>query len=529
MDLHGKHLIGATQSAEGTGDGFRGINPATGEPMEPVYHEATQAEVDRAFELAAVAHRAMKAIDRGRRADLLELIADKLDAIRDAWIERADAETARSVPGLQFEAGRCIDQIRMFAEYVREGSWLGARIEHADRERRPVPKPDTRVFNIAVGPVAVFGASNFPLAFSVPGGDTIAALAAGCPVVVKAHPAHPGTSEMAGAAIAEAVAESGFPEGTFSMLHGAGYEVGLAMVRHPLARAVAFTGSLGGGRALFDAAAARPHPIPVFAEMGSTNPVFVLPEAAREHGTAIAKGMRATVTMSVGQLCTCPGFVVALESPALDELRGQMAEYFGGAKDQVMLHAGIRGNFERGVERVASVAGVEQAGRPLIAAGAGGADASAVLFNTDATTFIASDELKDEVFGPSTMIVSCSSPDEMMALAESFEGQLTATIHGTPADLDEYAGLVSILEEKAGRVLIGGFPAGVEVCHAMVHGGPYPATTDSRTTSVGTAAIDRFLRPVCYQDFPQSLLPLELQDENVTRVLRLVDGEWSKD
>ncbi len=528
MDLHGKHLIGASTSAEAAADGFQGVNPATGETMEPVYQEATQAEVDRAFELAAQAHREMKKIDRGRRADLLDLIADKLDAIQDEWIARADAETARSVPGLAFEMGRTLNQIRMFAGYVREGSWLGARIEHADRDRRPVPKSDTRVLNIALGPVAVFGASNFPLAFSVPGGDTIAALAARCPVVVKAHPAHPGTSEMAGVAIAEAVAESGFPEGTFSMLHGAGYEVGLAMTRHPLAKAVAFTGSLGGGRALFDAAAARPTPIPVFAEMGSTNPIFVLPEAAKEHGTAIAKGMRATVTMSVGQLCTCPGFLVGLESPALDELRGQMAGYFEGAKDQVMLHAGIRSNFERGVERVAGTAGVEQAGS-LIEAGAGGADASAVMFSTDAATFMANEDLRHEVFGPSTMVVSCSSPEEMIAMAESFDGQLTATIHGTPADLEEYSGLVSVLEEKAGRVLIGGFPAGVEVCHAMVHGGPYPATTDSRTTSVGTAAIDRFLRPVCYQDFPQSLLPLELQDDNVTGVLRLVDGEWSKD
>ena len=529
MDLHGRHLIGASTSAEATGDGFHGINPATGETMAPAYQEATQAEVDRAFELAAQAHRGIKKIDRSRRAELLDLIATKLDAIRAEWIDRADAETARTGPGLDFEANRTIDQIRMFAEHVREGSWLGARVEHGDRERRPLPKPDTRTLNIALGPVAVFGASNFPLSFSVPGGDTIAALAAGCPVVVKAHPAHPGTSEIAGVAIANAVAECGFPEGTFSMLHGAGYEVGLAMVRHPLAKAVAFTGSLGGGRALFDAAAGRPGPIPVFAEMGSTNPVFVLPEAAQEYGARIAKGMRASVTVSVGQLCTCPGFLVGLDSPALDELRAQMAEYFEGANDQVMLHAGIRDNFARGVERVAAVDGVQQAGRPLVEAGAGGSDASPVMFATDAATFMASEELRHEVFGPSTMMVSCSSPEEMMAMAEAFEGQLTATIQGTPADLEEYSGLVAVLEEKAGRVVIGGYPTGVEVGHAMVHGGPYPATTDSRTTSVGTAAIDRFVRPVCYQDFPQSMLPLELQDDNVAGILRLVDGEWSED
>lgn len=529
MELHGRQIIGADTSAEGSGEGFRGVNPATGEAMEPLFQDATQAEVDRAYGLAVAAHQEIKGLGRERRAALLDAIAANLDAIRDEWIERAEAETGKPAGGLKFECGRTTNQLRMFAEHVREGSWLGARIEHGDPERKPLPKPDTRMLNIALGPVAVFGASNFPLAFSVPGGDTAAALAAGCPVVVKAHPAHPGTSEMAGRAIADAVAECGFPTGTFSMLHGAGHEVGVAMVEHPSARAVAFTGSLAGGRAIFDAAAARPQPIPVYAEMGSTNPVFVLPGAAQEHGAGIAKGMRNSVTLGVGQFCTCPGFLVGLESPALAELRGQLSGYFEGAAEQVMLHAGIRSNFERGVGRVAAVSGVDRAGDDLSDAGPGSASVGAVMFSTDAQTFLANEDLREEVFGPSTVVVSCSTRDELLALAESFDGQLTATIHGTPEDLEEYADLVKILEEKAGRVVIGGYPTGVEVGHAMVHGGPYPATTDARTTSVGTRAIDRFVRPVCYQDFPQSLLPLELQDDNVTGVLRFVDGEWSSD
>jgi len=529
MDLHGKQMIGAATSAEGAGDGFQGVNPATGEALDPVYHEATQAEVDRAFDLAEQAHREMKKLGREKRAELLDCIADKLKALGDEWLERAEAETGKPVGGLKFEAGRTTNQIRMFASFVREGSWTGARIENADPERSPFPKPDTRMLRIALGPVAVFGASNFPLAFSVPGGDTISALAAGCPVVVKAHPAHPGTSEMAGRAIAEAVAECGFPEGTFSMLHGAGYEVGIAMVTHSKAHAVAFTGSLAGGRAIFDAAAARPSPIPVYAEMGSTNPIFVLPRAAAEHGASIAKGMRNSVTLGVGQFCTCPGFVVGVEDPALAELRTAMAGYFEGASEAVMLHAGIRANYERGLGRVEAVDGVARAGGALGDAGPGGATASPALYTTDGATLIASDDLREEVFGPSTIVVGCASAAEMIQVAESFAGQLTATIHGTPEDLEEYAGLVTVLEEKAGRVIIGGYPTGVEVGHAMVHGGPYPATTDSRSTSVGTAAIERFVRPVCYQDFPQSLLPLELQDDNVTGILRLVDGEWTKD
>ncbi|NKB88383.1 MAG: aldehyde dehydrogenase family protein [Acidobacteria bacterium] len=527
MELHGKNIIGAAESVEPAGDGFQAKNPATGASLEPTYHDATQSEVDRAYGLAVAALPEIKKLGREARAKLLDCIAEKLDALGDEWLERAEAETGKPVGGLKFERGRTTNQLRMFAAFVREGSWTGARIEHADSERKPLPKPDTRMLRIAVGPVAVFGASNFPLAFSVPGGDTASALASGCPVIVKAHPAHPGTSEMAGRAIAEAVAECGFPEGTFSLLHGTGHEIGLAMVRHPEARAVAFTGSLAGGRALFDAAAARPSPIPVFAEMGSTNPIFVLPRAAAEYGTAIAKGMRNSVTLGVGQFCTCPGFLVGMESPELDGLRGQLTEYFEGAAEQVMLHSGIRSNFARGVERVAGVEGVSRAGDDLTDAGPGGATVTAVLFSTDAGTFMDSEEIRDEVFGPSTVVVGCGSRDEMFAMASSFEGQLTATIHGTPEDLEEYADLVGILEEKAGRVIVGGFPTGVEVGDAMVHGGPYPATTDSRSTSVGTAAIERFVRPVCYQDFPQSLLPLELQDDNVTRILRLVDGEWS--
>lgn len=529
MQLHGEQIIGGTTSRAGAGPDFHGVDPASGEQLEPGYRDATPEEVDRALQLADRAHRRIKGIDRQRRATLLEAIADAIEGLGDELLARAAAETALPEPRLRGERGRTTAQLRMFAEVVRDGWWLDARIDTAQPDRKPIPKPDTRHLQIALGPVVIFGASNFPLAFSVAGGDTASALAAGCPVVVKAHPNHPGTSEMVGRAIADAVREAGFPEGTLSLLHGAGHDTGLAMVEHPLTRAVGFTGSLAGGKAIFDAAARRDVPVPVYAEMGSVNPVFVLPGAARERGEEIARGLQSSVVLGAGQFCTNPGLVIVEEGEEQEQLRRQLAELIGDAPDATLLHAGIRRGFEEGLGRIESIAGVQRGGRQLADAGPGLAAATPTLFWTDAATFLAHEALAHEVFGPSSIMVSCDSLERMTEVAEALEGQLTATLHGTDEDLERAADLVAVLEEKAGRLVVNGYPTGVEVCDSMHHGGPYPATTDARSTSVGSLAIRRFVRPVCYQDFPQHLLPPALRDDNPEGLLRLVDGEWTRD
>jgi NADP-dependent aldehyde dehydrogenase len=395
-------------------------------------------------------------------------------------------------------------------------------------DRKPLPKPDIRRLLIPIGPVAVFGASNFPLAFSVAGGDTASALAAGCPVVVKAHPAHPATSEIAARAVIDAAAAAGMPPGVFSLIQSTRNNVAIALVQHPHTRAVGFTGSLRAGRALFDAAARRPSPIPVYAEMGSVNPVFLLPAALAERAEAIAEGLAASVTLGVGQFCTNPGMVVGVASESFDRFVRRLESLMRDARPGTMLYPALLRSYEAGVLRLSAVDGTT-----IVRASAGGQGqescALPALFDTTAQTFLQHPELSEEVFGPSTVVVRCGSREEMDAVARRLDGQLTATIHGTPADLTGHAWLVSILEDKAGRLIVNGFPTGVEVCEAMQHGGPYPATTDSRTTSVGTAAIHRFARPVAYQDFPQSSLPAELQDANPRGIWRLVDGAITKE
>lgn len=524
MDLHGQNLIGNATSADG-GATFTAVDPRTDTALEPKFHEATNAEVDRALRLAADAHPAFERAGREARAALLEAIADGLEALGSPLLERASAETGLPLGRLEGERGRTCGQLRLFANVAREGSYLGLRIDHGDAARKPLPKPDVRSMARALGPVAVFGASNFPLAFSVAGGDTAAALAAGCPTVVKAHPNHPGTSEHVGRAIAAAVAKCGLPAGVFSLVQGTGHEVGVALVRHPATRAVGFTGSLRGGRALYDEAAKRDEPIPVYAEMGSTNPVFVLPERMRAGGKELAAGLAGSVTMGVGQFCTNPGLVVAPSGDATDGFLTALAEGLRAVDEGPMLHAGIRRGFDARLDEVGAVAGVEvlERGTPRAKAGA-----CPALLAVDAARFLASPTLHEEIFGPSTMVVRCRDAAEMQAVARALQGQLTATVHADDGDRAACAELVPILEQKAGRVLFGGFPTGVEVCEAMVHGGPYPATTDSRTTSVGTGAIARFTRPVAYQSFPQELLPEELRDAAPAGLWRRIDGGWTR-
>jgi alpha-ketoglutaric semialdehyde dehydrogenase len=469
---------------------------------------ASPEEIDRAATAAEDASEAYAASPPSRIAALLEGIAAEIEGLGGALIEQAAAETALSADRLTGERGRTANQLRMFADVVRAGAWKDVRIDRALPDRKPLRRPDLRRTLIPIGPVAVWAASNFPLAFSVAGGDTASALAAGCPVVVKAHPGHPETSEMVAGAVGRAVDAQGLPPGVFSMLQGASPEVSLELVRHPKIAAGAFTGSLRAGRALFDAAARRPAPIPFFAEMGSVNPVFLLPGALTERGEAIADGLSQSVNLGVGQFCTCPGVAVAVESATLERFAEQLRGRFRRGGPGKMLTPAIERSYREVVDRIASTPGVSACG-PDPAAGA----SLPVLFETDAGTFLDQEDLRHEVFGPATVLVRCRSAAGMLEVARRLEGSLTATIHGTVEDLRESRALLSVLVRKAGRLVFNGYPTGVEVCAAMQHGGPYPATTDPRFTSVGTAAIQRFCRPVCFQDCPPEFLPSELQVE----------------
>jgi NADP-dependent aldehyde dehydrogenase len=500
-ELHGKNLIAGEPSALGAAT-FRAMAPKTGAPRGPAYHEATRGEIESAAERAEEAFASYGALPGPAIAALLERIAEEIAALGEALIECAHEETALPPERLVSERARTMNQFRMFAEVARDGAWRDIRIDRALEDRKPLRRPDLRRILVPIGPVAVWAASNFPLAFSVGGGDTASALAAGCPVVAKAHPGHPGTSELVADAIYQAIRACGIPPGIFSLLHGTSPEVSLALVRQPQIAAGAFTGSLRAGRALFDAATQRPAPIPFFAEMGSVNPVFLLPRALAERGETIADGLFQSVNLGVGQFCTCPGIVAAL--PGAEPFLARLRDRFRQAPSGTMLTAAIAHSYRLAVAHLESLPGVSA----TKAAAAG-----PVVFETDARAFFEHDELGHEVFGPATIVVRCGTAAEMEQLARGLEGSLTATVHGTAEDLREYRSLLAILARKAGRLVCNGFPTGVEVCAAMQHGGPYPATTDPRFTSVGTAAIQRFARPVCFQDFPPEFLPAELQDK----------------
>jgi 2,5-dioxopentanoate dehydrogenase len=522
MTLHGKNIIAGSLIATGPAQ-FRAMDPATGQELEPAFHEANEAHVDeglRAADQAFADYRRRPAADRAR---FLREIATQIEAFGEDLVDRANRETALGVERLRGERGRTTGQLRLFADLIEEGSWVDARIDHAIPDRKPLPKPDLRRMRIAIGPVVVFGASNFPLAFSVAGGDTASALAAGCPVVVKAHPAHPGTSELVASAIVTAVEKTGMPAGVFSLLHGRNPEMSLALVRHPLTAAVGFTGSLKAGRALFNAAAARRNPIPVLAEMGSVNPVFLLPGALAERGEQIAQGLKQSVTLGVGQFCTKPGVVVGIKHDATRRFVATASELMKTASPGAMLHAGIHTAYLEGVKQTSGIPGVAVASATQSPSGQ---QVIPTLFTTDGNTFLAHERLGEELFGPSAVFVTASSREQLMQIARELEGHLTATIHGTADDLRDFADLVDVLQQNVGRLIFNGFPTGVEVCPSMQHGGPYPATTDARTTSVGTAAIERFVRPICFQNFPQDVLPPELRDDNPLKIWRLVDGQF---
>ncbi len=524
--MSGKNFTGFTLSARGSKT-FRGFNPATGEWLEPAFHQATSEEIDAALALASRAAPALRAMSREATAAFLRVIGEELETVGEEWIERAAEETGLGPARLAGERTRTINQIRLFAALVKEGSWVDARIDPALPDRKPIPRPDLRRMLVSLGPVAVFGASNFPLAFSVAGGDTASALAARNPVVVKAHPAHPGTSEIAAEAIKRAVQKSRLPEGTFSMLHGIDPEISLAVVRHPAIKAVAFTGSLKAGRAIFDAASQRPEPIPVFAEMGSINPVFVLPGAARERRDEIASGLAGSINLGVGQFCTCPGLIVGKEDEAFKQFAEKLAALFGQAAPATMLHPGILKGYGEAVKRAQKVKGIT-AHPSMLPADPARTAATPVLFETDAAAWLSNAELAEEIFGPASILVHAEHDETLLQIARTLPGSLTASVFGDVSDLSAHRELIAVLEAKAGRLIFNGYPTGLEVSHAVHHGGPYPATTDPRFTSVGTAAILRFARPICYQNFPEKVLPPELQNENTLGIWRTIDGELTK-
>ncbi|MBL8067043.1 MAG: aldehyde dehydrogenase (NADP(+)) [Armatimonadetes bacterium] len=519
----GSQLIGARTSRQGQ-DEIYGIDPATRKELQPGFCIATHDEVDAAVCRAVEAASKFGRLGGAARARFLRRIAEEIESLGEALIRRAMAETALPEARLVGERGRTCAQLRMFAEVAEEGSWVDARIDRAMPDRQPLPRPDLRRMLVPIGPVAVFGASNFPLAFSVAGGDTASALAAGCPVVVKAHPSHPGTSELVGRAIVKAAVGEGMPDGVFSMVHGL-VEVGEWLVQHRGIRAVGFTGSHRAGRSLFALAAARAEPVPVFAEMGSVNPVFALPGALESDLEGVASGFSASLLMGVGQFCTNPGILVGLAGSQFDHLVESVAARIRSADPGVMLNPQICDSYAQGVADRARHSGVGIAGMGETVPGL----AVGVVFETSAEEFIADRGLHEEVFGPSALVVKCQSPEEMVQVAAALEGQLTGSILMAALD-EELAGRIhNQLVDRVGRVVFNGYPTGVEVGDAMHHGGPYPATTDPRFTSVGRAAILRWARPVCWQGAPPDILPEELRDGNPRGIWRRVDSVMGRE
>jgi len=493
-----------------SGGTFKGFNPTTGEKLEPEFYYASVDDLNRAADLAEAAFESYRSSAPAVRAKFLRHVAAGIEGIADVLVDRANRETGLPEARLRGELARTANQLRLFANLAEEGSWVNARIDPAEPDRKPLPRADIRSMLRPLGPIAVFGSSNFPLAFSAAGGDTASALAAGNTVIVKAHSAHPGTSELVGQVIANSVRENGLHPGTFALIFGQGTEVGTALVKHPKIKAVGFTGSLHGGKALMDLCAARPEPIPCFTEMSSVNPVFVLPEALSSRVAQIAAGLFGSFTLGVGQFCTKPGLVFLPASADADTLVAELKKLVEAGSCQPMLTEGISKSYKSGVAQRTGHTAVKTLAQAKAAADLKSSYAVPALFEINGLDLAKSPELAGEVFGPSTLIIRYKDHAEMLALARGVEGQLTATVHATEKDLLENADLVNLLERKAGRLIVNGFPTGVEVCHAMVHGGPYPSTSDSRFTSVGALAIYRFARPVCYQDFPAALLPTEL-------------------
>lgn len=522
MTLTGELFIAGARRR--TDSHFIAHDPAAGADIaEPKFSGASVQDVTDACAAAEAAFIPYSQKPLEERARFLEAIADEIEALGDALIQRASQESGLPIARITGERGRTAGQLRLFAKEVRDGQWQKLRIDHADPARTP-PKPDLRLRMIPLGPVAVFGASNFPLAFSTAGGDTASALAAGCPVVMKGHRAHPGTAELIATAIGRAVEKTGMPAGVFSLVNGTSRAVGETLVADPRIQAVGFTGSRGGGEALMRIAAARPRPIPVYAEMSAINPVILLPHALKARGAALAEAYIASLTMGSGQFCTNPGLVLGIDGPDLDAFAARAGEVLTGAPAQTMLTPDIHKAYETGKEKLSGSEFITKLAEG--AAPEGPTRGRAALFSVTAKDFFADPVHLHEVFGASSVLVRCADLDELLGVIGQLEGQLTATLQVDPEDQPAARQLLPVLERTVGRILCNGWPTGVEVTHAMVHGGPYPATSDSRSTSVGTLAIDRFLRPVSYQDMPEGLLPEALKEGAQKGVLARIDGKW---
>lgn len=521
--ITGKNYIGNTLSSKGINT-FCAYNAAEFKMLDEVFYCATNEEVDEAVNLASSAFQEYKNISGKKKAIFLESIADEILNLGDELVKTAMSESALPEGRIVGERGRTINQLKMFAQLIREGSWVEATIDTAQPERVPLPKSDLRKLRQAVGPVVVFGASNFPLAFSTAGGDTASALASGCTVIVKSHPSHPGTGELVASAIINAAETTGMPNGVFSYLNDSGFSVGSKLVTHSKIKSVAFTGSFSGGKALYDIANNRNEPIPVFAEMGSTNPVFILPEKMKNESDSLATGLAGSITLSVGQFCTNPGLIVATQNESLSNFILSLSSKIKESTSGKMLNKDIANNYlekrnkmltEKGITLEGSSADEEGLGNPTVV-------------STDASTFISNPNLHEEVFGPFSMIVKCENFNEMISVAEKMEGQLTASFQAEENELERQQNLINIVKDKVGRLIFNGVPTGVEVCSSMQHGGPYPSTTDSRFTSVGTDAIKRFTRPISFQDWPEQLLPDELRNSNPLSIWRLIDNNFSQ-
>ncbi len=521
--IQGLSLLGPVLGDPGA-HAFQATNPATGEALLPIFHSASDAEVDRAVDLAREAAPALEALGGMGRAELLREIAKGLEGAAEELVPRVMAETALPEARVRGELGRTCFQLRLFADVAQEGSWVEARLDAGDPSRAPLPKPELRAMLHALGPVAVFGASNFPLAFGALGGDTASALAAGCPVVAKAHPLNPGTSELVARVVQGALARRDLPFGCFSLLFDAGHTVARRLVQHRDIRAVGFTGSFKGGKALLDLAAARPEPIPVYAEMGSVNPVVVLPGALATRGEALGRTLAASVLNGVGQFCTCPGLIVTVKGEDFAAFRAGLAQALQAGAPAPMLGVGLAQAYGEGLARHMAAGATAAFPRPEGPRGCGVPQ----LLETSATQFLAQPALAEEVFGPTTLLVACASEGERIAVLTALPGQLTATMWMEPTDEALAASLLPMLRRRAGRVLFNGVPTGVEVGYAMVHGGPWPATSAAHTTSVGASAIARWARPICYQDAPETLLPLELHESNPLHLGRMRDGQWGR-
>ena len=514
--IDGTNYIGFSTTQNGS-ETLKAYNPKENRPLPETFHIATKKEIGQALEQAQSAFGEYRHFSGSKKADFLEKISDKIMELDDKLVERATAESGLSVGRIEGERGRTCSQLNMFADLLREGSWVDARIDTG--------KPDVRRMLFPIGPVAVFGASNFPLAFSTAGGDTASSLAAGCPVIVKGHESHPGTNELVAGAIIEAARETGMPDGVFSSLNG-GKDVGAQLVMHPLTKAVGFTGSFSGGKAIYDMAQKRDEPIPVYAEMGSINPVFLLDEKLAASAEQVAEDYAGSVSQGVGQFCTNPGLIIAQKGAGLDKFKEVLARKLKENPPGCMLNPKISKHYQEQRAKMFSQAGVEVLAKPEKTEEK--TRGAAAVATTTADKFLANEVLAEEVFGPYTLILSCENNQQMQKVASQLKGQLTITLMGKEEEITANKPLVDACREKAGRVIFNGVPTGVRVCQAMQHGGPFPATTDSKFTSVGTTAIERFVRPIAFQDAPQDLLPDELKDNNPLKIFRTVDGVLKK-